>query len=138
MTDVAEDTEQLAPGLDEEFASFEDLLAKPVAHDEFKVEFPDGKTRKFRFEAIDGPAFDKLMAMCPPTTAQRAQGASYDSMKFSALLLSRVSVQPRLSPDQWKQIINAPNWSGGEAGQLFTRAMDLCMKQLQLGPTSAG
>jgi hypothetical protein len=129
-------TEPPAPA--DEWATFDDLISKAPAFDEFVLTFPDGKQRKFRFEAIPGPDMDALERKCPPTTQQRADGRQYDPVKFAGELLAVVCKRPQLTADQWRGLIASPNWSNGEAGQLFERAYNLCMRHMDLGPTSTG
>lgn len=119
-------------------ATFEKMLGKKRAFDEFEVLFPgDEEPTSFYFEAIPGPEYDELLTQAPPSTKQKARGATYDPERFSCLLLGKVCKDPQLTPEQWKDIQKTGGWSGGEYGMLMERAVELCMKQMDPTPTSA-
>lgn len=110
-------------------ATFAKLIAKPRAEREVKLLLPVGAEKEeisFLFRAIGSQAYDKLLDKHPPNTEQRAAGSSYNIHTFAPALLAQVCVEPEMTPDEWKQIWNSPDWNRGETMQLFLNAVDLC------------
>lgn len=81
---------------------------------------------EIRYRAIGAKEYDDLVAAYPPTTGQRKDGASYNVDLFAPALIAAVSLEPKLSFEDAKEIYNSPEWSGGEVGGLFIEALKLC------------
>lgn len=111
-------------------ATFDLLTSKKRAERELTLLMPvgDGETEEvsFLFRAIGARDWDKLVAKYPPTTEQRAEGASFNMHTFAPALLARVCVEPEMTEAQWKQIWDSPDWNRGEIIQFYATAVDLC------------
>lgn len=110
-------------------ATFELLKSKPRAEREvtFLMDTAEGKEEvTFLFRAIGSVSYDRLLTKNPPTTEQRAEGASYNVNTFAPALLSAVCAEPEMSATQWSEIWNSPDWNRGEIMQLFVSAIELC------------
>lgn len=118
-------------------ATLDMMRAKRRKPKEFTAELADEEVT-FLYAAIGNVDYDKLLTECPPTTAQRAEGAVYNQDKFAPELLSRVCVEPKLTAEEWTEIWTSPDWSRGETGNLFYEAVNLCGQGLNLTPTAAG
>lgn len=138
-TDVLEaKSNQRKTAKDKVFATFEDLMAKEPAVDEFEATLdPKKGPLAFRFVAIGSKAYDKLIDQSPPTTEQKSQALSYDDEKFAPKLLAAVSESPQLTEEQWKQVMGLDTWSGGDKRDLYMRAVDICRKGLDPAPIAA-
>lgn len=79
-----------------------------------------------RYRAIGSKEYDDLVAKYPPTREQQKEGAAYNVDLFAPALISAVSLEPKLSFEDAKEIYNSPEWSGGEVGGLFIEALKLC------------
>ena len=123
-------------------ASFHDLIKKPVRETEFDVTLPDDAnqpvTYVMRFRAIPGAQYDDLMAQNPPTEKQRARGEAYNPDTFAPALISAVSLEPKLSVDQVKEIWASEQWSSGERTNLFIQALSVCQSGLDVPFTGRG
>jgi hypothetical protein len=121
------------------YASFESLSAKPRAIDEFEVVIDQATgPETFLFEACGGDDYDALLTKFPPTSEQKARGLTFNPKKFAPALLAEVCQLPKLDAAQWTAILKGQNWSGGESGFLYDRAIQLCIKGLDPTPTAAG
>lgn len=118
-------------------ATFEAMKSKPRAEDDFTV-LIGGEPMSFLFRSIGGKSYDKLIDECPANMDQMARGEQYDEEKFAPELLARVCVEPEMAPKQWQEIWASPDWSRGERMNLFGRAVTVCLKGLEPGPTVAG
>lgn len=120
-------------------ATLDQLLGKKRAQQEviFRLD-KDAEPVSLLFVAISSTDYDRLLAKCPPTQDQKAEGATYDPDKFAPVLLSRVCIEPALSEEDWRKIWKSEDWSRGEAGDLFFGAVQLCNRGLDVGPTAAG
>lgn len=87
--------------------------------------------------AIGRRDYDKLLTACPPSTAQRAAGNSYDQEKFAPQLLARVVVDPALSEVDWRNIWNDENWNRSELGDIFFAAVEVCSVGVNVDPTES-
>ena len=79
-----------------------------------------------RYRAISDKEFDELMATCPPTPKQRADGMNYDPKTFGPVLVAAVCIEPKMTVEQAKALLDNPNWSTGEVATLTGMAMALC------------
>jgi hypothetical protein len=76
--------------------------------------------------------YDRLVSKHPPTTEQRADGASFNLDTFAPALISAVSSDPEISPTDAKEIWNSAEWSRGEVITLYRQAVDLCNRGLDI------
>lgn len=111
-------------------ATFASLRSKPRR----KLTFPvhtideDGQSVELQvtYQAISSTAYDKLLEAHPPKSSERAKGAVYDVDSFAPALISAVSLNPAMTPEQAGEIYNSDEWSGGEIANLFTNALRVC------------
>jgi hypothetical protein len=117
-------------------ATFNDFRGKRKRVDDyvFDLEKKDGTKEKVRvhLEALDGPTYDKLIGDCTPTREQAARNMQANPDTFEPLLLSRVITEPRMAKEQWAEIREMEEWSGGEWASLVLRAQALCMQGLDV------
>lgn len=118
-------------------ATFDQMKNKIRAEDDFSTMI-NGEEASFLFRAIGGKAYDKLVNDCPAGIEDLAANRPYDEAKFAPLLLSKVCVEPEMTVEQWDEIWKSQAWNRGELGTLYNRAIMLCMKGLDAGPTAAG
>lgn len=90
------------------------------------------------FQAIGAEEYDRLVASCPPTKQDKADGLSYDLDKFGPRLLSAVSYDPLLTVEEAQAIWNSEMWNRGERMALFSAAIEVCTKGLEIPFTSNG
>jgi len=116
--------------------TFEMLKTKPRAEQEitFLMNTEGGKKEEvtFLFRSIGSVDYDRLLTKNPPTTEQRAEGASYNINTFAPAILSSVCAEPEMSPTQWSEIWNSPDWNRGEIMQLFVSAVELCNQGMDI------
>lgn len=116
-------------------ATFDMLKSKKRAEREVVLQFPgeDGTEEiTMLFRAVGSQVYDKLLSKNPPTTEQKADGSVYNINTFGPDLLSKVCVDPDLSPQQWREIWQSEDWNRGEVMQLFVTAAELCNKGLDI------
>lgn len=119
-------------------ATKELLRGKKRAEDKFSLKIGD-ELVEFHFVSIGGKAYDRMIDDCPATIEQQAKGATYNEDKFAPRLLAAVSKAPEMSEEDWTEAVwSNGDWSRGERMQLFTRAIAVCLKGLDVGPTAAG
>lgn len=118
-------------------ATFAAMKAKARLEDDFPVVI-GGEVMSFLFRSVGGKQYDKLIDECGPTPDQMARGMQYDEDKFAPELLSRVCVEPAMPLKEWQEIWSSPDWTRGERMNLFGRAVALCLRGLEPGPTVAG
>jgi hypothetical protein len=120
-------------------ATFDMLIGKKPNSEEFTVPFgPDGQQVSFLFVAIGSADYDQLLTDHPPTTEQRASGATFNINSFGPALLALVSREPALSVGNWTELWTSPAWGRGELMGLFWRAANLCTKEVDPTPIAAG
>lgn len=111
-------------------ATLDELLKKKrrEADVEIKTQGDDGGevTLVLRYRALSSKEFDDLVAAHPPTPKQQRDGMAYNPDTFGPALVAAVCIDPILSVDDAKALINSPDWSAGEAGTLTGEAMRLC------------
>ena len=133
---------QAAQRAESKRATFEMLVKKPRLETEVPVKIPgdDGVPVKMMmlFRAIGARDYDKLLTRHPPTTEQRADGMSYNLNTFGPALISRVCIDPEMSEEQATEIWNSSDWGRGEVMSLFSAAVDLCNKGLDISFTGTG
>lgn len=107
-----------------------DLLKnKRPARETFTLYLTDGDGEQqeveLTYQAIGAKAYDKLMAKHPPKAEQRVEGASFDIDTFAPALIAACSVEPEMSEEDAKSIWDSPEWSRGDLMVLFTKAVGL-------------
>lgn len=114
----------------EKVATWDDLRTKKPKRGEVKIPTTDidGNkiTLKVLLRAISGPAWDALIDAHQPDDSEKAQGLSWHVDTFPIALVAACATDPKLTEGQWLELKNSPDWSGGEFGQLFGTAMNLC------------
>jgi hypothetical protein len=83
--------------------------------------------------SLGSQEYDKLVTKHPPKTPeQKMEGAGYDINTFAPALLARVVVDPDMTPAEWTEIWESPDWNRGEVLDLFTTAAGLCVEGLRI------
>ena len=122
-------------------ATFEMLVKKPRLEREVPVKIPGdyGEQQEvvMLFRAIGARDYDRLLTRHPPTTEQRADGLSYNLNSFGPALIARVCIDPEMSEEQAGEIWNSADWGRGEVMSLFSAAVDLCNRGLDIPFTAA-
>jgi hypothetical protein len=118
-------------------ATLDQLRKKGRTAKEFDAKL-NGEDVSFLFKAIGSVEYDQMITAAPPTTQQKAEGASYNQDKFAPALLAKVCIEPELTVEEWTEIWTSPDWSRGEVGQLFWTCVELCNDGLSLVPTAQG
>jgi hypothetical protein len=77
------------------------------------------------FQSIGAREYDKLVSKHPPKAEQRVDGATFDMDSFAPALIARCSVDPEISDKDAKEIWESPDWSRGDLMVLFSRAVQL-------------
>jgi hypothetical protein len=123
-------------------ATFEMLAKKRHLEREVQIKIPDDdggvSEVTMLFRSIGAREYDRLLTKHPPSSEQRAQGATYDINTFGPALISRVSLDPEMSEDDVRQIWNSNDWNRGEVMSLFSAAVELCNKGLDIPFTELG
>lgn len=117
-------------------ATFAQLIKKPKRTLSFPVTTADEDgneiTLQVKFQAISSKAYDDLIAANPPTSKQRQAGAAYNVDTFAPALIAAVSLEPKLSVEQAKEIYTSPDWATGEVGEFFVSALRVCSSGLDV------
>lgn len=117
-------------------ATFEMLVKKRHLEREVPIKIPGDAGEPVEvtmlFRAIGARDYDRLLTKHPPSTEQRAQGATYDINSFAPALISRVCIDPEMSEDDTRQIWNSADWNRGEVMSLFSAAVELCNQGLDI------
>lgn len=126
-----------------EDATVDALLTKPRRTKEFFVTVPakDGAgTRQLRmvYRALAGEDYDALLDAYRPTPKMRSEGAIWHRDNFPPALIAAVSLVPKLTIEQAKELYANPDWSPGESGQLFMNAVEVCSQGLDVPFTETG
>jgi hypothetical protein len=123
-------------------ATFDMLVKKRHLEREVPIKIPgdDGELTEVTmlFRAIGARDYDRLMTKHPPTTEQRAEGSNYNIHTFGPALIARVCVDPEISEQDTLQIWNSSDWNRGEVMSLFTAAVEICNKGLDIPFTGLG
>jgi hypothetical protein len=122
-------------------ATFDVLISKPRRKTEFFVHLQDehGDMKPFRmtYQAMPPKAFDDLLAAHAPTTKQQREGFQWNKDTFPSALIAAVSLTPKLTEEQAKALLEAPNWATGESDALLRNALNVQNAGLDV-PFSAG
>ncbi len=100
----------------------------------------DGEKQEveINYRAIGATAYDKLVSKHPPTTEQRADGASFNLDTFAPALIAAVCLEPEMSEKDALELWNSPDWSRGEVITLYRHAVDLCNRGMDIPFTESG
>lgn len=117
-------------------ATFKDLRHKPPRTKEvtLSVPDPDGTVIEYvwTMRAIGSKAYDVLVGMYPPTAEQKKEGITYDPEAFGPALIAACSIEPRLTPNEAKELWESDEWSRGEVMALFAAAVEVNSKGLDV------
>jgi hypothetical protein len=117
-------------------ATFAALRAKPRRMMSFPVSTLDEDGNEtaliVKYRAVPSKEYDDLQAAHPPTPEQKKQGHTYNVDTFAPALISACSFEPRMSYEQAREIYTSPDWSGGELGTLFIKALQVCNSGLDV------
>lgn len=115
------------------------LMGKKAQRDEFSVSLDGtGEQASFLFISIGAMEYDALLTKHPPLPEQRVAGASFNINTFAPALLSKVCQEPAIEEAGWTELWTSPTWGRGELMSLFWRAANLCSKEVEPTPISAG
>lgn len=113
-------------------ATFEMLKGKKRREREISFEIGDGNVATMLLVAVGAQDYDRLVSKHPPTTEQRIDGGSYNINTFAPALLSAVIQEPDMTPKEWEEIWNSPDWNRGEVIDLFSAVANLCVQGLDV------
>jgi hypothetical protein len=120
-------------------ATLKDLLGKKPSQEEFSAPLGSGDAEiSFLFVSIGARRYDLLLSKYPPTTEQRAGGASFNTDLFAPALLTEVCREPAIDKDGWTEVWNSDSWNRGEVAALFWKAVELCNSRVEVNPIEAG
>lgn len=125
MTEAKTQTARRKQSAADKRATIEKLKGKAPATQEFSIYIDGDEELTLKFRAIGAREYDKLVAKHPPKAEQRAEGQSFNIDTFAPALISAVSVEPEITPEDAKEIWNAPEWSRGDLMVLFRNAVEL-------------
>lgn len=81
-----------------------------------------------KYQALSRTEYDELVAAYPPTPKQKSDGMIYNPETFAPALVAAVSVDPKLSIADVKDLMEDPSWSPGEIETLTGMAFGLCQQ----------
>ena len=113
-------------------ATFEMLKGKKRRELELSFKLDEENTVTMLLVAIGAQEYDRLVSKFPPTNEQRIEGNSYNINTFAPALLSAVVQEPDMTPKQWEEIWNSPDWNRGEVIDLFSVVANLCVQGLDI------
>lgn len=117
-------------------ATFSDLRHKPSRTKELVLAVPDhdGNVIEYVFtmRAIGSKAYDVLVGMHPPTNDQKKDGLTYNIDTFGPALIAACSVSPSITPNEAKELWDSDEWSRGEVMALFSAAVEVNSKGLDV------
>ncbi len=117
-------------------ATLDLLLNKKPATSTFSLFLTDGDGEQVEvtmtYKAIGATAYDKLVAKHPPKAEQRVEGASFNIDTFAPALIAACCVEPELTMEQAKQLWESEDWSRGDVMVLFSRAVQLNNKGIDI------
>lgn len=110
-------------------ATLDLLKGKRRASETFSVYLTDEDGNKqeveLTYRAIGAVEYDKLVAKHPPTSDQRVEGASFNIDTFGPALIAKCSIEPEMTEKDALEIWNSPDWSRGDLMVLFSHAVEL-------------
>lgn len=123
-------------------ATVEDLFRKPRPTRRMPIVLTDegGEPVKMEvvFQAIPPERYDELMRAYPPSKADKARGFEYDPDKFSIALIAESLLQPKMTLEQVEQLQESGEWSRGELGGMFAKALEVNHAGLEVPFTRSG
>lgn len=111
--------------------TFDMLKEKSRTEEEVKVVL-GGQEHTMLFRAVGAKEWDRLISKNPPTTEQKADGQAFNPDTFGPALLAASSVDPDLTVKQWSEIWNSDDWSRGEITDIYSAALRLSNKGLDI------
>ncbi len=105
-------------------ATLDLLLGKSARTRKFNF-VVDGNELFIEFQALPAKEFDDLVAEHPPTKKQKSQDMNWNSDTFYPVLISKCAVDPKLSVDDAKSLVDGSNWSFGELNSLYGSVLNL-------------
>lgn len=110
-------------------ATLKALMNKKPREKEITLALPgEDAPVTFLFRSIGAKEWESLVTQHKPTAAQRADGQPFNIDTFPPALLSRVCVDPEISPEDWQEIWDSPDWNRGEIAELYGEAVALCSR----------
>lgn len=110
-------------------ATLDMLKSKKRAQETFSLflagDDGDSVEVEMTFQSIGATAYDKLVAKHPPKAEQRVEGASFNLDTFAPALIAACAVEPAMTEADAVEIWNSDSWSRGDLMVLFTRAVNL-------------
>jgi hypothetical protein len=110
--------------------TYADLLRKPRRVSSFVIYSQDADGTEvgltLKYQALSQKAYDALIEANPPTQKEKAAGTSYNQDTFAPALIAAVSLVPKLSLEQAKELYTSEDWAGGEVTDLFINALKVC------------
>lgn len=123
-------------------ATFKALIGKPPRTKEVILKVPDDEGNVIEhvllLRAIGSKAYDVLVSMHKPTPEQKNEGAAYNPDTFGPALISACSLDPHLTPNEAKELWDSDEWSRGEVMDVFSSAVEVCSKGLDVPFTEPG
>lgn len=111
--------------------TFAMLKSKARSEEEILVTL-GGEQFPMLYRAVGAQEWDALISNNPPNTEQKADGHSFNPDKFGPALLAKTCIDPKMTMKEWTVIWNSPDWSRGEITDLYTAALRLSNKGLDI------
>lgn len=122
-------------------ATLKDLLNKPARTKDVVLTVPDADGNMIEFvftlRAIGSKAYDVLVGVHPPTAEQKKEGATYNPDTFGPALISMCSANPKITPNEAKELWESDEWSRGEVMEIFMAAVEVNSRGLDVPFTAA-
>jgi len=122
---------QTAQREDSKRVTFDMLKEKSRVEEEVTIKLGD-KELTMLFRAVGAKEWDRLISKNPPNTEQKSEGHSFNPDTFGPALLAATSVEPDLTVKQWSEIWNSDDWSRGEITDIYSEALKLANKGLDI------
>ena len=117
-------------------ATLKDLLHKPARTKEVVLKVPDEGGTVIEYvmtlRAIGSKAYDVLVSMHPPTADQKKEGAAYIPDTVGPALISACAINPRMTPNEAKELWESDEWSRGEVMEIFVAAVEVNSRGLDI------
>lgn len=110
-------------------ATLDLLKSKKRARETFSLFLldEDGEQQEVQmtFQSIGARAYDKLVSKHPPKADERVEGASFHLDTFAPALIAACAVDPEMTPQDATEIWESEDWSRGDLMVLFTKAVSI-------------
>lgn len=109
-------------------ATMDMLRSKRSATTEFSIFMRDGDETTevtLKYKAIGAKAYDELVSKHPPTREQRTNGSSFNIDTFAPALIAACCVEPEMTAEDAKELWQSDDWSRGDLLVLFSQAVEL-------------